>query len=113
MLRNDSIPDLWRSCNCLLKNNGVDDFLLWILLLQNECKVRLNPYIIYKHTYTEKNYSLDYDKMDLSSDEMVAVLRKYNILKKWQLSCYIRNQYYDRLKRKHILHIFNPIYIYI
>lgn len=111
MLRNDAIPDLWRSYSCLLRNNGVDDFFLWILLLQKKCKVYLNPSIIYKHTYTEKNYSLDYEKMDLSTDEMIAILKRYRILGKWKLSCYIRNQYYDRMKRKHIIRILDPRYI--
>lgn len=111
MLRKSSIPTFWRNEGYLLKKNGLDDFFLWILLLKSDSKIEINPSIVYRHRYTDVNYSLNYNNMTQSADEMLCFLKDHNILGKCQLICYIRNQYYDRMKRKLAIRTFDLRYI--
>lgn len=64
LIKKDSIPDVWK--NNILRNNGADDYYLWLLMLTEKRKFRLNRQCIYTHVYTSVNASLDNSKMHQS-----------------------------------------------
>lgn len=72
MIRKDIIPDLWLKSD--LKQNGSDDLLLWLILLNGEYKWRLNYHSVYVHIYTGENVSSDLEKMVTSSMEVLDIL---------------------------------------
>ena len=75
LIRKAVIPELWSES--LLKQNGADDWLLWILLFQNRCRFCCNEKIVYIHNDANgKNLSLDLEKMYASAAEMNSILQK-------------------------------------
>lgn len=76
LIKKESIPDFW--INNPLKNNGTDDYLLWLLMLNNNVNIRYNYECVYIHNYTGENLSLFREKMFNSQKEMLELLRKNN-----------------------------------
>ncbi|WP_010077706.1 glycosyltransferase [Liquorilactobacillus mali] len=69
------IPNYWK--DNILKNNGSDDWFLWILIKNDGLRFKINDTIVYKHKLNKNgNYSNDYDKMHLSNIEMLTYLEK-------------------------------------
>lgn len=91
LIRKKSIPDDWKKY--VLKNNGADDIMLWLMMLEEKKIFEINEEILYKHKYSGKNYSLDYKKMRKSEKEMVEVSKKSKILKKRTAKSYFRISY--------------------
>ena len=73
LIRKSSIPQYW--ADHILKNNGSDDALLWILMLSQNCKTEINEESLYIHTFTGENASGD-DSAMLHSQMEVAELVK-------------------------------------
>ncbi len=73
MIKRESIPDKWKKY--ILKENGSDDALLWILLLCEEKKFALNLYCDYIHEETSENTSLNFYDMKCSSEEILTVIK--------------------------------------
>lgn len=78
MMRREVIPDAWKQN--ILKNNGVDDWFLWICMMQEKCKIVLNEEILFEHRVEGGNLSWDSNKMLLSEREMLEMLRTKDIL---------------------------------
>jgi len=79
LIKKDSIPQYW--VKNAQKFNGADDYLLWLLMLNNNIKMCCNYDVVYIHKYTGENYSLNLDKMYKSQLELVKLLEnndKYN-----------------------------------
>ena len=76
LIRKEVIPQYWK--NKIIKNNGSDDYFLWILLLCNNCKFVLNNYKLYYHCLTENNFSKNIDKMIESNLVVCDYLKQYN-----------------------------------
>ncbi len=74
LIKKQAIPKEWKENT--LKNNGTDDFLLWLLMFNKECKVTMNFECVYKHKYTGENVSLETDNMYKSQLELLEVLAK-------------------------------------
>lgn len=74
LIKKEAIPKEWKDNT--LKNNGTDDFLLWLLMFNEGCKVTLNFECIYKHKYTGENVSLETDNMYKSQLELLEILTK-------------------------------------
>jgi glycosyltransferase involved in cell wall biosynthesis len=67
------IPDFW--IQHPLKENGSDDYFLWILLLEAGVEFRYLDKALYIHHYTSKNLSGDTRQTDQSTFEFVEVLQ--------------------------------------
>lgn len=76
LIRKEIIPEFWK--DNILKNNGSDDYFLWVLLLCNNCKFVLNSRLLYYHCLTENNFSKNMDKMAISNIEVCNYLKSYN-----------------------------------
>ncbi len=76
LIRKEAIPEEWKENT--LKNNGTDDFLLWLLMFNNNCKITTNFECIYKHKYTGENVSLETDNMYKSQLELLDTLEKFD-----------------------------------
>ena len=78
LIRKDIIPKIWMKCH--MKNNGADDFLLWILLFeQKHINVVYNPKAIYYHCYSQDSVSHRSNLMRRSEAEMAALIWKYHL----------------------------------
>lgn len=77
LLNRASIPDEWKIN--ILKNNGADDYFLWILLMLKEKKIALNNEVLFEHIMNGFNTSDDISEMMDSESEMIDYLEKiYN-----------------------------------
>lgn len=92
LIRKSVIPDEWYQM--ILKNNGADDFFLWMLVFAKGVKFEVNDEILYYHVITGKNCSSDLRKMDASVNEMLEYLKNVVYFPKHTLKRFIRcNQY--------------------
>lgn len=73
MIKKESVPEKWGKT--VMKKNGSDDVLLWILMLCESKKFSLNPYCDYIHKENGENMSLNFSKMMYSIDELLIILR--------------------------------------
>lgn len=79
LIRKDAIPQSWIDSH--LRNNGADDWLLWILLFEDGKKFLCNDEQVYRHNDAGgNNLSFDLDKMKASSNEMYGLLEKNNYI---------------------------------
>lgn len=78
LIRREAVPDIWK--HNIMKNNGVDDWFLWICMMQRECHFVLNEDILFEHKVEGNNLSWDSGKMLLSEKEMLEVIRTETIL---------------------------------
>ena len=76
LIKRQCIPNYW--IENIVKNNGSDDFFLWVLLLTNNCKFVINYEKLYTHILTEYNFSNNFDKMINSNKEVCEYLKRYN-----------------------------------
>lgn len=67
------IPDFWKQN--IMKVNGADDMMLWLLLLAEGCYFKLLDIPLYEHCYTAKNLSESTVRMDDSYYEMIDILK--------------------------------------
>lgn len=75
LVRKGIIPFFWMEH--ILKNNGSDDFFLWILLLAEGVKFEYLDEILYRHVYTAKNLSADTTVTDDSNYEFIDYLADF------------------------------------
>ncbi len=74
LIRKNSIPDVWKEE--ILKNNGADDWMLWVSLFKNGACYAYNIERVYIHHDTAgDNCSADLKKMYVSSLEVVSKLK--------------------------------------
>ena len=74
LIKKDSIPDFWKEH--YLESNGADDYLLWLLMFNDNAKIICNYDIVYIHKYTGDNVSLNNEKMYKSQKDLVEILQK-------------------------------------
>lgn len=78
LIKKEAIPDLWG--RYVLKENGSDDVLLWVLMLCGGKKFAVNPYIDYRHNEDGENASLNFIKMRRSVIELLDTIEKGKLL---------------------------------
>lgn len=83
LIRRDAVPVLWQQN--ILKKNGVDDWFLWICMLQQGCRFALNEEILFEHRIEGANLSWHSEKMLLSEKEMLEVIQSTALLDKTKL----------------------------
>ena len=78
LMHRGSIPAEWSET--VIKNNGADDYLLWIYMLQKRRKIRINRDMLYVHRYTGENTSDRKEQMNDSLMEVLDTARKKHAL---------------------------------
>lgn len=74
LMRKNAIPEFWK--RTFLEVNGSDDYLLWILMLEEGRKGVINPEKLYIHISTGENTSMDETGMRQSDYELADKLRE-------------------------------------
>lgn len=97
IIRKSSIPRDWKFR--ILENNGTDDYLLWLLMFENEITMTCNYEVVYKHVDTGENLSSNDDKMFESTKELLKVLDECKWFDKKTLKLIKRRIYYKRVDR--------------
>lgn len=77
LIKKDIIPKIWMKHP--LKNNGADDYLLWILLFEKQHRVAYNPKVFYYHVYTNESVSHRSRLMRRSETEMAELICRYHL----------------------------------
>ena len=77
LIRKEKIPEAWKTAG--LKNNGADDWLLWLCMLAENCRFVLNPDILFEHVVAGGNESINAAHMMASEREVYEVLAKAGI----------------------------------
>lgn len=115
LIKKDTIPNEW--LENILKNNGADDFLLWLIYFNKKNKVGILEQNLYVHVQTKKNFSNDIDKMYISSKEAIDLAVKKNFLKENQKKDIYKyfSLSWDHLRRNKIKRLIfiisHPIYV--
>ncbi len=78
LIRREAVPDIW--LNNILKNNGVDDWFLWICMMRQGCHFVLNDDILFEHRIDGSNLSWNSGKMLLSEKEMLEIIKAKALL---------------------------------
>lgn len=99
LINKESIHKYWLENP--LKDNGADDYLLWLLMLNENAKIVCNYNIVYVHKYTGENVSLDKEKMFNSQLNLVQALENYAKYNKKDLKKLKKTILYKRNYKKH------------
>ncbi|MCR5669032.1 MAG: glycosyltransferase family 2 protein [Lachnospiraceae bacterium] len=78
IVKKDIIPDVW--CDNVLKYNGNDDNLLWLILIMNGYKWAINGHAEYTHHENGLNASYNWEEMARSKEETLEVVRKESLI---------------------------------
>lgn len=78
LIKKTAIPEIWLGYH--MKNNGADDYLLWILLFEQKSKVIFNPQAVYYHCYSQESISHRSIIMRRSESEMAQLICKYHLV---------------------------------
>lgn len=77
LMRKDAISEIWKKN--ILKNNGADDWLLWLCMMEEGKTFTLNDEILFEHVVEGNNASLRVLEMQRSELEVLEVIRKSHI----------------------------------
>lgn len=99
LIKKGSIPEYWLTHT--QQANGADDYLLWLLMFNNNAKIVCNFEVIYTHKYTGENVSLDNDKMFKSQQELIQILKDNTEYNKKDLVLLRRAIMYKHNYKKH------------
>lgn len=78
LIKKDSIPNIWTEN--ILRINGVDDWFLWLCMLNNGCKFVANDRMLYEHVDDGGNASSNTYRMFQSENEMLETIRQKQLL---------------------------------
>lgn len=94
LIKRTAIPKEWM--NKVLTNNGADDFLLWLLMFNQNKKFVYVHKKVYIHKYTGENLSIQRDKMFESNKQLLSRLEECNYSRKdlARLTASIEYKYY-------------------
>lgn len=98
LLRKDKISAIWRTVK--LKNNGADDWLLWVCMMAEGCTFALNQEILFEHVVAGNNESINVTHMIDSERELYRIAAEKGILKDNEL-----NDLYDAVQNAMADHI--------
>lgn len=72
LINRNSIPDKWTQN--IVKNNGADDYMLWLLMLTQKKCFKINRARIYTHVNTGGNTSSNLEGMKRSISEVIELI---------------------------------------
>lgn len=78
LLKKERIPETWK--NARLKNNGADDWLLWLCMVAEDCSFALNPEVLFEHVVEGENESINVANMMASEQEIYEMLASMQTL---------------------------------
>lgn len=78
LMKKTSIPKQWFVH--ILKENGSDDVLLWLLMFEQNCSFVTNRLTLYQHNEDGGNASLNFENMKRSVLELKCVLKSGGLL---------------------------------
>lgn len=87
LLKRNSIPDTW--IKNVIKNNGADDWFLWICMYAEKCKFSLNEEILYEHVLQNSNMSEDITSMLRSEQEVQHIIQEKEILSNYDFKLFL------------------------
>ena len=90
MIRRSVIPESW--CENIVRRNGSDDLLLWLLLFHTGCQWAVNFNQLYTHVDTGVNVSANVAKMADSSMEVLDILKKLDAITPEQTRRFLRSR---------------------
>ena len=74
LLRKEAVSDIWKEN--ILKNNGADDYFLWLCMMAEEKRLALNQEVLFEHVITGYNTSENTNLMMDSEEEMIRILER-------------------------------------
>lgn len=77
LLKKEAVPDIWKEN--ILKNNGADDYFLWLCMMAAEKCFVLNQEVLFKHVITGFSVSEDTNLMMDSEEEMIGILERERV----------------------------------
>lgn len=77
LLRKAAVPNVWKEN--ILKNNGADDYFLWLSMMAEGKKFALNQEVLFEHVITGSNTSEDVNRMMDSEQEMLHILKENHV----------------------------------
>lgn len=77
LIRRSAISEVWK--NNIIKNNGADDFLLWLCMIGEGKKFALNRQIVFEHIVQYDNTSWNSAQMIASEKEMGQILKRNKV----------------------------------
>lgn len=101
LIKKSAIPSEWKSNT--LTNNGADDYLLWLLMLEKGKKGSICTLKLYTHSYTGENASLNTARMEKSNFEVANSLNSIKV-SRWKPLCIKRRAEYHCEYRPGIIH---------
>lgn len=78
LLKKNRIPKIWT--DIALKNNGADDWLLWLCMLSEGSEFALNPNLLFEHVVEGSNESANIQHMENSEKELYEIVTANGIL---------------------------------
>ena len=72
LIRKSKIPKYWQKH--FMQINSADDYMLWLLMIENKCSFIVNYQRLYIHKYTGKNISNDLKQVYNSNMEMIDLI---------------------------------------
>lgn len=84
LIRRKEIPAAWKDAG--LKNNGADDWLLWLCMLGMGAEFVLNPEILFEHVVEGGNESINAVHMIASEQEVYKVAASAGIFSQEELA---------------------------
>lgn len=81
LLKKEAIPDIWK--RNILKNNGADDYFLWLCMMAEGKQFELNQEVLFEHIVTGMNTSENTNLMMDSEDEMLGILEREKIFSEY------------------------------
>lgn len=83
LLKKSSIPPKWTGI--ALKNNGADDWLLWLCMMAGDCGFALNHDLLFEHVVEGQNESSNIQHMENSEKELYEIVAANGILTGYEL----------------------------
>jgi len=74
LMRKEAVSDIWKTN--ILKNNGADDWMLWLCMINEGKSFALNDEILFEHVVDGNNASLRTLDMHRSELEVLEIIRK-------------------------------------
>lgn len=91
LLKKEAVPDIWKEN--ILKNNGADDYFLWLCMMAEGMRFVLNQEVLFEHIITGFNTSENTNLMMDSEEEMICILERERVFPEYG------TKVYDDLKR--------------
>ena len=78
LLKKNRIPKMWT--DIVLKNNGADDWLLWLCMFSEGSEFAQNPNLLFEHVVEGQNESVNIQHMENSENELYEIVAANGIL---------------------------------